>query len=51
MQNWRADLIIIKKANKEEVSAKNENNVHFLRVNIVINKRLKIIVESKKDIE
>ena len=31
--------------------AKNENNVHFIPVNGVINQRLKIIVESKKSIE
>ena len=37
--------------NREEVRAKNENNAHFLRVNIVINKRLKNIADSKKRIE
>lgn len=31
--------------------AKDKNNAHFLRVNIVINQRLKNIAESKKKIE
>jgi len=31
--------------------AKNENNVHFIPVNCVINQRFKNIAESKKRIE